>query len=55
MFESIKAIAREFDRNANRLNPILRANIDFGFRHCGEPRDFAGALDQIAGDIAATV
>ena len=39
IFESVKAMAREFGQNASPLNPIVRANIDFVFPHCAEPRD----------------
>jgi hypothetical protein len=55
MFENIKAMAKEFGRDTAALRLIARANVELSEVAIDENRgDFAGTLEQIAGDVAAT-
>lgn len=55
MFENIKAMAKEFGRDTAALQLIARANVELSEVAIDENRgDFAGTLEQIAGDVAAT-
>ena len=55
MFEGMKQMAREAGRDPAALQLIVRANVEFSDSALGKDRaDFTGAVDQIAGDVAAT-
>jgi alkanesulfonate monooxygenase SsuD/methylene tetrahydromethanopterin reductase-like flavin-dependent oxidoreductase (luciferase family) len=55
MFEVIKGMAREAGRDPAGLELIVRANVEFSKGPINKDRaDFAGALEQIADDVAAT-
>jgi probable F420-dependent oxidoreductase len=55
MFEGIKAMAKDAGREPADLELIVRANIEFSDAPINQDRaDFAGTLEQIAGDVAAT-
>lgn len=55
MFDSIKAMAREFGRDPAALQLVVRANVEFSDVPIDENRgDFTGTLEQIARDVAAT-
>jgi probable F420-dependent oxidoreductase len=54
MFEGIRQMAREAGRDPAQLELIVRANVEFSEANLPDGRaDFTGALDQIAGDVAA--
>jgi alkanesulfonate monooxygenase SsuD/methylene tetrahydromethanopterin reductase-like flavin-dependent oxidoreductase (luciferase family) len=53
MFEGIKGMAKEAGRDPAELELIVRANVEFSPAPINQDRaDFAGALEQIAGDVA---
>jgi probable F420-dependent oxidoreductase len=55
MFDSMKAMATDFGRDADALELVVRANIEFSDAPIEENRgDFTGTLEQIARDITAT-
>src|SRR5262245_2954120 len=55
MFEGIKGMAKEAGRDPGSLELIVRANVEFSQAPINQDRaDFAGALEQIAGDVAET-
>jgi probable F420-dependent oxidoreductase len=55
MFEGIKGMAREAGRDPAALDLIVRANVGFSDTPIDKDRvDFAGTLEQIAGDVAET-
>jgi hypothetical protein len=55
MFGSIRAMAAAAGRDPAELELIVRANVWISDRALGEQRPiFAGSLDQIRADIAAT-
>ena len=55
IFEGIKGMAREAGRDPAALDLIVRANVGFSDTPIDKDRvDFAGTLEQIAGDVAET-
>jgi len=54
MFEGIRRMTQESGRDPAALELIVRANVEFSDSMLDKSRaDFTGALDQIAGDVAA--
>src|SRR5215470_6484424 len=55
MFEGIKGMAKEAGRDPGELELIVRANVEFSQAPISQDRaDFAGSLEQIAGDVTET-
>jgi probable F420-dependent oxidoreductase len=55
MIDGIRQMAREAGRKPEEIELIVRAQVELSDKPAGEGRgDFAGTLDQIAGDIATT-
>ncbi len=55
MFEGIREMAREAGRDPDDLELIVRANVGFSKSPINQDRaDFAGTIEQIAGDVAET-
>ncbi len=55
MFEGIKGMAQEFGRDPEKLDLLVRANLELSDSPIDNERaDFTGTLEQIKGDIAAT-
>jgi len=55
MFDGIKGMAQEFGRDPEKLDLLVRANLEFSDTSMDNERaDFTGTLEQIKGDIAAT-
>jgi probable F420-dependent oxidoreductase len=55
MFEEVKEMARKAGRDPDKLELIVRANVELSPAAIERDRaDFTGTLEQIAGDVAAT-
>jgi probable F420-dependent oxidoreductase len=55
LFDGIKQMAREAGRQPDEIELLVRAQVEFTDKPAGKGRsDFAGSLEQIAEDIAAT-
>ncbi len=54
MFDGLKGMAQEFGRDPEKLDLLVRANLEFSEAPIDNERaDFKGTLEQIKGDIAA--
>ena len=54
MFEGIKEMAQEFGRDPEKLDLLVRANLEISDSPIDNERaDFTGTLEQIKGDITA--
>jgi alkanesulfonate monooxygenase SsuD/methylene tetrahydromethanopterin reductase-like flavin-dependent oxidoreductase (luciferase family) len=55
MFDGIKEMAQEFGRDPEKLDLLVRANLEISDSPIDNERaDFTGTLEQIKGDITAT-